>query len=450
MLSALGGPARAQQPQTQRSEVNRLESSVADLHVRADHVQRLATDAQLLLSRMSQLTAATSVAHGEGVPAAPISQGTEGQLQQQYVQAATQFAATLNAALDERDLELFYRKLLDGLWYRGLKTESGATLRAAATAGMVNDTEFEQGFREQGIEIEEAARRGLTLLNMESEGKRWREAGYTPIAGMPDAASADVVMEAVVMPTSPPPWQEMSLGPVNQHRFVSLLTQSAPPVVYALAAEVIPQAMQKLTPGESAGAAPTPAPLTAISGWCCHDGRLYGGVEEACCRSIGGWHAVGRSEAKARCNVMGKEDHGEPGESYDPDRPGDPHEPGEPGGEGHGWCCLHGEVMPAPEHDCMQHGGRFFMRPDEAEMHCRPEEDWNAGEPHEPGEPYDPDRPRDPHEPGEPGGEEHDWCCLDGRVFPGVDSTCCRSLAGSPFADEHAAREHCERGANEW
>ena len=38
------------------------------------------------------------------------------------------------------------------------------------------------------------------------------------------------------------------------------------------------------------------------------------------------------------------------------------------------WCCLHGEVFPAPPQECEERGGRPFPNPEEAERHCRADE----------------------------------------------------------------------------
>jgi hypothetical protein len=444
----------------------RIQRAAADLVIDASQRQQLAAAATSLQDDLHQLSRLEQLATAPGSAASQIEEQAAVSVESartQYARAAMRYAASLDAALDDQGMQAFHRLLLDELWYRGVVTTASATAASGARDEMIDEVQFVQDLRARGLDVEQSVLQAMTLLEMEGKGEKWRAPGTRarPPATQ-DLPAADVVMVAPATPTGPPPWLGKNLGTVNQQRIASLLTLSSPQVVHALATEVVPQVTQQIAPGGAQSAGPTAVPLAPISGWCCRRGRLFGAVDEACCTSVGGWYAAARAEAQAHCQAGGEG----PGEPQGPAEPYEPHEPGEPhppeGGE-HGWCCVNGELFPAPEHVCEQHGGRIFWRPEEAEMHCRPGEGPGPGEPpghghpyepgephepHEPGEPYEPHQPEEPHEafePHEPGEPEHGWCCVNGEVFPAPEHDC-RQHGGRFFWRPEEAEMHCRPG----
>jgi hypothetical protein len=78
-----------------------------------------------------------------------------------------------------------------------------------------------------------------------------------------------------------------------------------------------------------------------------------------------------------------------------------------------GWCCRGGKVFPFARAECIQLGGRFFPTPEQAERECRPE-------------------------------HPHGWCCLHGRVFEAPEPEC-MELGGQFFDEPHIAEQACGR-----
>jgi hypothetical protein len=86
-----------------------------------------------------------------------------------------------------------------------------------------------------------------------------------------------------------------------------------------------------------------------------------------------------------------------------------------PAGDVHmGACCLRGHLEPLPERECLEQGGRFFERPEDAERECRGES---------------------PH-------KGMGACCLHGRLEP-LPEPECRERNGGFFERPEDAEREC-------
>ena len=181
-----------------------------------------------------------------------------------------------------------------------------------------------------------------------------------------------------------------------------------------------PTHMQQVRPIERPmGEAPVEEPPPP-SGWCCLHHEVFPAPEPVCHQERGAFFPSPEA-AEHECRLAARP------EMPPPDEPREPM-PGEP----HGWCCLHGEVFPAPEPDCHQERGAFFPTPEAAEHECRFAAHPDEPPPHEPPEPM----------PGEPTG----WCCLHGEVFPAPEPVC-HHERGAFFPTPEAAEHECRFAA---
>jgi photosystem II stability/assembly factor-like uncharacterized protein len=152
------------------------------------------------------------------------------------------------------------------------------------------------------------------------------------------------------------------------------------------------------------------------SGWCCLRGDVFPAPEPVCRQERGAFFPTPEA-ADQECRFA-RQPHEPP-----------PHEPREAmPGEPSGWCCLRGDVFPAPEPVCRQERGAFFPTPEAADRECRFAERPGEPPPHEPREAM----------PGEPSG----WCCLHGDVFPAPEPVC-RQERGAFFPTPEAADQEC-------
>ncbi len=141
-------------------------------------------------------------------------------------------------------------------------------------------------------------------------------------------------------------------------------------------------------------------------GWCCHNAQVFGSSSRGCLAAGGDFFDL-LKDAQEFCGGRGAP----PGEPP----PRDERPPAE-----ESWCCRHGEVFPAPPHECEIGGGRPYGNEEEAQHFCR------GGE----------------ERPGEEPPEEQSWCCRHGEVFPALPH-CCPEMGGLFFPTHEEAEHHC-------
>lgn len=151
-------------------------------------------------------------------------------------------------------------------------------------------------------------------------------------------------------------------------------------------------------------------------GWCCRAGEVFRARLKAC-EEPGGILFLTPDEAHHHCEAQRRTTPMPPQGDIVPQ-----------GHQSDGWCCLPGEVFPAPARVCEERGGILFPTSEDAHRHCGPRGDIAPMRPNQ--------------HPVLHGRQTDGWCCRDGEVLP-APHRACEAQGGASFPTPEDAHLYC-------